>query len=149
MSKNVTVQIDTRKLNDIIKKLPGNRDKAIRAIAFSIERKAKVNCTKLQLVDTGALRASIYTRTSRGSFVNGREITGLPELPERADPNLPRETLPTVRDGEAVIGPSVEYGIYHEFGARRVRSRPFLGPAVNSTAKELEEHLKDVCTGGE
>ena len=141
MSKNVTVEIDTRKLNDIIKKLPGNRDKAIRAVAFSIERKAKVKAP----VDTGALRASIYTRTAKGSYSSNEQMSGIPEVQSDAQ----RETLPPVREGEAVVGPSVNYGIHVEFGTRRQRAQPYLGPAVNSTAKELAEHLKDVCTGGE
>lgn len=138
MSNNVTVTVDTKKLNQILKQLPGNRDKAVRAIAFSIERKAKMKAP----VDTGALRASIYTRTAKGSYSSNEQMSGIPEIQGDAV----RETLPPVKEGEAVVGPSVEYGIHVEFGTRRQRSQAYLGPAVNSTAKELAEHLKGVCT---
>ena len=141
---SVSVEIDTKKLNEILKALPGNRDKAVRAIAFSIEGKAKVKTP----VDTGALRSSIYVRTAQGDFSSRTANSGPPLLPEKADPNLARETLPSVKPGEAVIGPSVEYGIHVEFGTSKQAAQPYLGPAVTEAARELEEHFKGVCTNG-
>lgn len=140
---SVSVEVDTKKLNDILKKLPGNRDKAVRAIAFSIEGKTKRNITRLKLVDTGAMLNSVYTRTAKGSYVNGQATGEMPELPGEAQ----RQTLPSVKEGEAVVGPTVEYAIYHEFGTRYITARPFLVPAVNEAAKELAKHFKGVCDG--
>ena len=56
-----TIQIDTSGINRILRNLPGNRDRLVRRIAFEVEARAKQKAP----VDTGALRASIYTRTGR------------------------------------------------------------------------------------
>jgi hypothetical protein len=52
------VVIDTVKLDQLIKDAPEMVDKAIRATAFSVEASAKM----LAAVDTGAMRASIFTK---------------------------------------------------------------------------------------
>ena len=137
----VTVEVDTTRLNQILARLPGNLEQNIRAVAFAIEAKAKVRAP----FETGALRSSIYTRTSKGTFSNGKPTAGLPEV----SGNPPREELPRVKAGEAVVGPSVEYGIYQELGTGRMAARPYLGPAVNSSADELERAMANVVTDGE
>ncbi len=133
--------IDTDRLNQILENLPGNRDQNVRAVAFAIERKAKVKAP----LDTGALRNSIYVRTSKGAFSDGQPIAGLPDVVG----NPVREELPQVNEGEAAIGPSVEYGIWLELGTGRMSARPYLGPAVNSSASEMQQAMTNVVTDGE
>jgi HK97 gp10 family phage protein len=137
----VSYEIDTTRLNQILQRLPGNLDQNIRAVAFAIEAKAKVKAP----FETGALRSSIYTRTSKKAYSNGKPLVGLPDV----QGNPPREELPRPKAGEAVIGPSVEYGIYQELGTGRMTARPYLGPAVNSSADELERAMANVVTDGE
>ena len=40
----------------------------------------------------------------------------------------------------AHVGPSVSYAIYHEFGTHKMSARPYLGPAVETVAGELERN---------
>jgi HK97 gp10 family phage protein len=126
-------EIDTARLNRILDSLPGNRREAVRVTAFAIERKAKPRTR----FDTGALRSSIYTRVGRGATpmpaVEGDAVRV--ELPEPGD------------DDTAHVGPSVEYGIWQELGTAAMAAQPFLGPAVNEAADELERNFRPVVTG--
>lgn len=134
----VECEVDTSRLNQILEHLPGNTDQAIRAVAFAIEGKAKMKAP----VDTSALRNSIYTRTDKGSFSDGKRIANLPEVP--GDPV--RVELPRPNDSTAHVGPSVEYAIWVEFGTDRMSAQPYLGPATNSAADELEAQMRNVVT---
>lgn len=133
---DVEWEIDTAQLNNILRNVPGNRRTAVRATAFAIERKAKPRTR----VDTGALRSSIYVRMGRGA-------TALPQLPAEAG-DVVRVELPQPEDDDtAHVGPSVEYGLYWELGTHVMAAQPFLGPAVNEAAEELERNFRPVVTG--
>ena len=56
---SISVSVDTTKLNEIIAKLPGNRDKIVKAVAFEVLREAQQKAP----VDTGALRANADVNT--------------------------------------------------------------------------------------
>lgn len=43
-----------------------------------------------------------------------------------------------VEGDEAHIGPATEYAIYHEYGTRTMRARPFMGPALTESQAEIE-----------
>lgn len=130
---SVEWEIDTERLNRILNRLPENRRAAVRAVAFSIQRKAQPR-TRL---DTGALRSSIYVRVGRGATplpaVEGDPVRV--ELPQPAD------------DDTAHVGPSVDYGIWQELGTERMAAQPYLGPAVAEAADEMERHFGPVVTG--
>lgn len=111
-----SVTIDTSGINRILRNLPGNRDKVVRRVALEVEARAKQKAP----VDTGALRASIYTRT-------GNELS--PGTQE----------LPTPENGVAHVGPSVEYGLYQELGTSEMAAQPYLGPAVAEVRANLEQ----------
>lgn len=85
-------------------------------------------------VDTGALRASIYTRigSRQSNFTPGPNSVPLPE-PEN--------------DDTAHVGPSVEYGIYQELGTSIMSAQPYLTPAVREVERQLAEIFSDVATG--
>lgn len=117
-----SVTIDTSGINRILRNLPGNRDQLVRRIAFEVEARAKQKAP----VDTGALRASIYTRTSKGS----EQAPGTQELP-------------APEKGVAHVGPSVEYGIYQELGTSDMAPQPYLGPAVAEVRANLERFRGD------
>lgn len=133
MARNRTlVEIDTRKLNALIRKIPGNVADAVASTAFAIERQAKINAA----VDTGAMRASIYSKIGNGkdghsaaaseaaSRKPGTQINALPE-PENAT--------------TAYVGPGVEYAIHVELGTSKRGAQPFLLPAVRTVENSLAD----------
>lgn len=131
---SVEWEIDTTRLNEILNRLPGNVEGAVRATAFAIEATAKT----MAPLDTGALRDSIYTRV-------GRQPTLLPEVAG----NPPRVELPRPEDEQtAHVGPSVEYGLYQELGTTRMAAHPYLGPAVNRAADELAANMGRAVADG-
>jgi HK97 gp10 family phage protein len=133
MPRNTSsVIIDDRKLTAIIRNSGTNARQAIRNIAFAVETGAKLRAP----VDIGALRASIYT-------VMGNEQIPMPQVP--GEPR--RVALPQPRSKlEAHIGPSVDYGIYQEFGTRRMAAQPYLVPALRAAEEIVPEEFRRVVT---
>lgn len=141
MAKNSVVKLDTKKLNRIIKNLPGNTSDAVGSVAFSVERKAKMKAA----VDTGALRASIYTRL--GTRKNGFDQASA--AAHGRNPEAQLAELPQPENNQtAHVGPSVNYAVNVEYGTHKQAAQPFLTPAVRETEQELAQHFKDVCTDG-
>ena len=130
-----SVTVDTRKLRAIIRNSGPNARTALRNVALAVETRAKA----LAPVSTGALRASIYT-------VIGNEPTPLPSVPGDAE----RTALPQPDDKlVAHVGPSVEYGVYQEFGTRRMAAQPFLIPALRGVEGMVPDEFRRVATDGE
>lgn len=121
------VRIDTEGLNRILRRLPGNRSLVVRRVAFAVETQAKLKAP----VDTGALRASIYTSI-------GRNAQAPPLMGDAT-----RVELPTPEEDVAYVGPSVEYGVYQELGTSAMSAQPFLGPAVDAVRSDLEQFRGD------
>jgi len=121
----IEVKLNTDGLDKLIKESPLKVDQAVRATAFFVEAIAKT----MSPVATGANRSSIYTKTSQG--VNGT-------------PGELGDILPAVQIGEAVVGPSMGYSIFLEFGTSRMPARPFLTPAAEQAPKYFETVIKQV-----
>lgn len=136
--KDVVITVDTSRLERLLNRFPGNVDQAVRAVAFIIEEKAKDKA----VVDTGAMRASIYTRTNRydGFSAAAKEAR---EKASRKNRKLVLTELPAVREHEAVVGPSVNYAIDVEFGANGREARSFLGEAVRETTRQMAANFAD------
>jgi len=132
----MSVEVDTRKLNRLIRKIPGNVADAVASVAFAIEREAKINAP----VDTGALRNSIYTRIGRtgGSMVADWVVSPDSDAVVWELPQPENETT-------AYIGPSVEYGVYVELGTSKQAAQPYLTPAVNSVANGLADKFGGIA----
>lgn len=130
---NVTV--DTTKLDSILKHLDGNMANAVAKAAFAVEAEAKLNAP----VDTGALRASIYTSLHNG----GRGSQAMAQA-RSLRPEAVTEALPTPRTGNtAYVGPSVEYGAEVELGSARRPGTPYLQPAVRAVEGQFKKFLAD------
>lgn len=128
-------ELDTRVLDGIIKQLGGNTAEAVKKAAFAIESRAKVKAP----VDTGALRASIYTSLQNGS----RSSDAMADARGR-NPDVETHPLPVPGDGHtAYVGPSVEYGAAIELGTVRRAGTPYLQPAVRETEDEFRKLLGD------
>ena len=115
------VKLDTRELDRIAKGLNMKVDKIVEALAYEVEREAKQRVPVL----TGNLRNSIHTKTKTGSTL--RSATFAVDIPS------PRGKI------IAVVGSGVNYAAYVEFGTHKRGERPYLGPAVERTARKLND----------
>ena len=123
------VVVNTKKLNSILKSVDGDVGKVIRSMGFAVERKAKM----LAPVDTGALRSSIYTRTPDGH-----------QMPDVATDSA-RVPLPKSKSKIGVtVGPSVEYGVFVEFGTTTKAAQPYLTPAIRDVTINFEHFAGDL-----
>jgi hypothetical protein len=134
MARNSTiVQLDTRVLDAMIRNLDGNVAEAVAKTAFAVEARAKI----LAPVDTGALRASIYTALKGEERFNQARSDAASRRP-----NVAIAPLPVPRDGHtAYVGPSVEYGEIVHNGSSTMAGRPFLAQAVRDAERDLRRHL--------
>lgn len=119
----IEVKLDTRALESLIRAAPEQLDAAVRATAFGVQAIAQ----DLSPYETGANRASIYAKTSKG-------ISGTPgDL---------GDILPDVGIGEAVIGPSMTYSAFLEYGTSRMGARPYLTPAAEQAQRLFAANVK-------
>jgi hypothetical protein len=136
--------INNAKLLQILASLDSNTEQAIRALAFAVENKAK----QYAVVDTGAMRSSIYTKTSKfdgGPAAHGEAVSKNGEVSGML------QRLPNPKGNEAYIGPTVSYAIAVEFGsgsASRV-AKPFLVRALREVEDAfIAKTFAKVATGG-
>lgn len=149
---NSRVEVDTRVMDRIMRNAPGNAADTVRAIAFSIEAKAKQQIRALRAIDTGAMVNSVYTRTHKGAAQDGSDTSeGQVHSKVRGlNPDAEVEQLPVPRGPhEAFVGPSVKYAIAVHYGTGRMSGRPFLQNAVNDVVRDLERSFGNVATDGE
>jgi hypothetical protein len=116
-SAKLTVKVDTRKLQELIRTQPQKISDFLDAEAESIVNDVKLSFGespsapgKPPGVDTGALRNSI-TWKADGRFTR------------------------LIQDG-------VEYGVYLEFGTEHILPRPFMSPAFERERRDLGDHAK-------
>ncbi len=110
----VTVKLDTKALDLLIAKIPGDTSKVVEEAALTVEAKTKENIRRWPLIDTGALLNSIQAEKKRG---------GLWE----------------VHDG-VEYGVYWELGHKNIFLRRYVR-KPFMGPAIQYVAAKFTQML--------
>lgn len=98
-------------------KLKGRKvaNKSALEIGLIIERQAR----ELTPKDTGRLRASITTRSTKESSKAGPEALASDII-----------AAPT-NDNEVFVGTAVDYAWWQEFGTQRMDAQPFLRPALD------------------
>lgn len=121
------------KIPSLLKKERKEIDRVIRASAFRVEALAKLAAP----VDTGLLRASIYTTTSRDSSRAQAEGET-----RKLDPTADLGNEPTVGELTAVVSVGAEYGIYVEMGGKRGAAQPYLEPALEEVARDLRVEVR-------
>ena len=110
MRLDMDSRVDLRGLEELARALPEAADRGIRKLAYGAQRQAQDRVP----VDTGALKSSIYTVTSRQSGM----AAALARAKALRPGARPAEGLPTsAQRGEAYVACGVEYGIYVEYGA--------------------------------
>ena len=122
----ITVKLDTSGLDRLIQTAPEQIDAAVRATAFQVQGIAQM----LSPVLTGANRSSIYTKTSKGT---------------QGSPGDLGDVLPDVDICEAVVGPSMEYSAFLEYGTSRMAARPYLTPAAEQAPRLFAANIKLVA----
>lgn len=144
MPRGSSVEIDTSRLDRILRNLDGNVGEAVKKIGFSIEAKAKANVQRQGAIDTGAYINSYYTRTREGGRFG--DVSG--EVRARR-PNAEIADLPAPENNHTVfVGPTVGYATDIELGTNRMGARPSLQPAVRAVEAELADRLGAAITDG-
>jgi HK97 gp10 family phage protein len=113
---------------------------AVRAAGKVVVEKAKANVVAQGLVKSGAMRDAIRARRlSRASKDPNKEfsVVGVFKIPggKYANTKLNRRKMRVGQDYE--VDPPEFYWKFHEFGTVRMKKRPFLVPAFDSTKKDL------------
>ena len=96
------------------------------------------------------LKAALKVEADAKKSFRGRNDESIPGLPPRVDTGRLRASI-THRLGEdyAEVGTNVEYGERLEFGTSRMPPHPFLGPALEQNAKEIEEFVSQAVRDAE
>ncbi len=131
---SITASTDTRALKRGGARLAGELAKIVAESAFEVEARAKVGAP----VDTGALRASIYTRTFRGSGYSQAAGVAKGLRPGRTAKAAPQPKSAM----EAFVAAGVSYAVYVEYGARGRPARHFMGRALRSVAPRFRARVR-------
>lgn len=147
--------------------------KIVRKTAFNVESGAKQNAP----VDTGFLRASVFTVTDRTSGFGGARTAAImkagasaaktarkryktsskdvrqaaaisaKEEAERGSVSSFIETIHAPGRLEALVAVGAEYGVYVEYGTTRAPAQPYLTPAVESVRSDFERECAKALAG--
>lgn len=139
------------KLTRLTKNLEDELDKAVRRTAFKLQKKAVERLTATvyshnrKPTPTGALRASIYVRTSKTD--NYREKVGKAvALRKKRDGDSAEDHVaePTERPkkGEAFVGVGMQYGVYIEYTTRGRPGTYYMAGARSDVARYFYEQIK-------
>ena len=138
MARNKT-RVNAR---EFLKSLEGYSDgvdkktkEALLKCALAVERDAKKNLTNSGAVDSGRLRASLYTDASNVKFYKVEVGTDLSKIRRRK------------RKKAKGVSTGVEYAPYVEYGTYKMAARPFLRPAYDKNIEKLDKKLKQILGG--
>ena len=111
------VEVELIRNGDLRKIFSSATKKSLKALAIRGASQAKA----LAPVDKSQLRNSIMwkTRNEEGGFNNKSGINAEDKLEEQQ-----------LKDDEAIVGFNLLYGIYQEYGTRKMKPQPFLRPAL-------------------
>lgn len=127
MPVQAEIRLDTKVLDRLTAEMAYKAEQIVTKIAFDVEAGAKTRAP----VDTGALKASIYTSTRRSSTY--RDHTGDAFLANPDARIAPEVEAP--HRLEAVVAAPMEYAVYVELGTSKMGAQPFLGPAVEAVRR--------------
>lgn len=122
----MSVQVDTSRLNRILRNVDGDMAEVVRTVGFAIEREYKIHVP----VDSGATEASTWTKTKNGG-----------NQPAHWE-GVVYVDLPEPKPLEAVVGPTTNYAIWIELGTSRMAARPVLTQAVATVTRDLDRHIQ-------
>lgn len=144
---NIDIVVTSNTIAAIVKALPKNMAGVVDETAYAIRDLASALAPR----DTGALAQSIYVSTPRGSDYNERasaasslnsEANILAEAASEFILSLTGEDNPTYTD---VVGVSVDYGVYQEFGTRHMGAQSFMTPAAENERGRFVSRMSDIA----
>jgi HK97 gp10 family phage protein len=111
-----TIRLDTKELDRIAAGLDKSVEDVIRAFAFEVEAEAKT-------------LAPVLTTNAKGGGSQPTQMSGAAyeEIPQPGGNVI------------AVVGSGIEYSIFQELGTHNMAAQPFLGPAVEDRAHDLND----------
>jgi len=129
----ISIELDTAELDRIQRELGWRVDTVIRRMAFEMEGFAKQEAP----LDTGALRNSIYTNTTKGSKFAKADAAAKAKNPDVETTAIPEAGGDVI----AVVGACVTYAAAQETGApkRNVPAHPYLVPAAEKVRAKLAD----------
>jgi len=119
---SVTTKLDMRELETITRELMPKAEALVDKTAFDVQGHAANEAP----FETGALKSSIYTSTSRSDGGMASVAAALAKNPTAKVATIPQPSDDLV----AHVGPSVEYGLYQELGTSKMPAHPFMVPSV-------------------
>jgi hypothetical protein len=123
---NTTITVNTKELDRIAKNLKVNTQSALNAMGFQVEEMYKNSVDAQTRRITDSYHGGIYTSTpGRNNPPSINPAEGAFQIP-----------LPDAKDGEVVVGPSVNYAVYIEFGTYKMAARPSLIPSFEAVASD-------------
>lgn len=118
----MSVEVDTSRLNRILRNVDGDMADVVATVGFAIEREYKKNVP----VDTGATRSSTMTKLPNGNPTPA------------AWAGVAYVDLPEPHKGEAIVGPTTNYAIHIELGTESMAARPVLMQAVATVTRDID-----------
>ena len=110
--------------------------------ALAVERDAKNNLTNNGSVDTGRLRFSVYSDTSRVKFLVAEVGTKLSDVPRRSYKSSRKNGRKNLR-----WNTNVEYAPHVEYGTKKSKAKPFLRPAYDKNIQKMNKKMKEILEG--
>lgn len=144
VSVKISVRVNKEKLDRLITELKPRADAILDKSAFDIQASAQ----GYALIDTGAMRASIYTKgpggggSGYGAALEAARKQGASTRGQhsgRYNLNIQGADIPDVEEMQRVIGCAVSYGVYVE-----LRYKPFMAPAAEDNRKSFIEAWKSL-----
>lgn len=121
---DITLKLDTKKLDQLDKDVPGRADQIVRKLAFDWVRIARDNMSSTSPSAPGE-PPGVVTGTLKNSI--------------NAEP---------VKPGTWKLHDGTEYGAAQEFGTLTLPARPWFEPALREVADSAPEELKAVVNLG-
>ena len=127
----ISLKLDTKELDKIVREMDGNKNKVGKMIGFELEAEAKKRAPRL----TSAMSNSIYTVTKDYdgySSASGAARSANPKAETQAHPRPTGNVI-------ANVGPCVNYAEFVEFGTSRMAAQPFLTPAAEIISQKIND----------
>jgi len=134
MANNISIRLDTAKLDRLIKSVPNETAELIEETAYGVETKAKVS------IQSGSKTGRVYIRNGRSHRASA------PGEAPATDTGALVNSIRALKRNRFLYRVNVGqlYGVYLEFGTSRMAPRPFLTPAVEKERKDFMKALRDL-----
>ncbi len=136
MASRIVIVFDD--LPIVAERLHAAAAKLVKTAAFNVEARAKGNAA----VDTGAMRAAIYTVTRDGSGYAGAAADAASVNPHA---EMQSEEPQPAKDTSAVVHAGMNYSVYVEYGTVHMAAQPFMAPAAAAEQPNLQQALRKLA----